>query len=137
MNRDKIMICLFIAIGLGIFLYFQSINDSASLDKRLVSIKKTIIAANRPRVITFTAPWCPACQQFKPVLKEVMLNYSRSVDCQILNVDDKVNKEIVKTFSVRSIPATYVFARSGNLVFKHIGYIDSEELDSHIRKTIL
>jgi thioredoxin-like negative regulator of GroEL len=137
MNRDKIMICLFIVIGFGIFLYFQSVNDSTSLDERLVSIKKTIIAANRPRIITFTAPWCPACQQFKPVLKKVMANYSRSVDCEILNVDDKVNKAMVKTFEVKSIPATYVFDRSGNVVFKHIGYIDSEELDNYIRKTIL
>ncbi len=137
MNRDKIMIFLFIAIGLGIFFYFRTNEDTQHLEEKLGSVKKTIIAVHRPRIITFTAPWCPACQQLKPVLKQVMSNYSQSVDCDILNVDSKDNKDMVNLFSVRSIPATYVFDREGKLIFRHIGYISPEELDSYVRKTIL
>ncbi len=137
MNRDQIMICLFIAIGAGIFLYFQSIHESETLVASLTPIKKVIMAAKRPRLVSFTAPWCAPCQQFKPVLKKMMTNYSQSVDCQIINIDDKNNKDIVHSFSVKSIPATFVFNRNGDLIFKHIGYVDPEELDYYLRKTIL
>lgn len=137
MNRDKIMILIFIVIAGGIFYYFQSAQDAEHLDESIGPLKQKIAAANRPRVINFTAPWCSACKQLKPVLKEVMNNYNRSVDCEILNVDDKSNLEMVRSFRVKAIPVTYVFDRKGNLIFKHIGYISAQDLDSQVRKTIL
>jgi thioredoxin 1 len=137
MNRDKIMILIFIIIAGGIFYYFQSLQDTTRLDETIGPLKQKIAAANRPRVINFTAPWCPACKQLKPVLNEVMNNYSRSVDCEILNVNDKGNLEMVRSFRVKAIPVTYVFDRKGNLVFKHVGYMGTQELDNQIRKTIL
>jgi len=137
MNRDKVMICLFIAIGVGIFIYFHIAQDNENLLRNLAPLRKTIMAAKRPRIVTFTAPWCAPCQQFKPVLKKVMINYSQSIDCEIINIDDKNNKDIARSFSVKYIPATYVFDRQGNLIYKHTGYIDPEELDYYLRKTIL
>ena len=66
-----------------------------------------------------------------------MDNFSQSVDCDIINIDDKGYKDIVSSFAIKSIPAIYVFDRQGNLVFKHIGYVDGAELDYYLRKTIL
>ncbi len=137
MNRDKIMICLFIAMAIGIFFYFQFAQENKNLIESLAPFRKTIMAVKRPRVVNFTAKWCAPCQQFKPILKKVMMNYSQSVDYESIDIDDKGNKDLVRSFSVKSIPATYVFDRQGNLIFKHIGYIDPEELDYYLRKTIL
>jgi len=137
MNRDRIMIFIFLAIAAGIFYYFNSVQDTTHIEEAVGPLKEKIAAANRPRIISFTAKWCGACKQFKPVLKEVMANYSSSVDCEILDVDDKHNLERVRSFRVSSIPATYVFDRKGNLILKHIGYMSTEELDKYLRKTIL
>jgi thioredoxin-like negative regulator of GroEL len=137
MNRDKIMVCIFIAVGIGIFLYFQSELENKKLIERLAPLRKVIMTAKRPRVVCFTAQWNAPCQQFKPVLKKVMDNYSQSIDCDIINTDNKGNKNMVDSFAIKSIPAIYVFDRQGNLVFKHVGYVESEELDYYLRKTIL
>ena len=136
MNSDKIMIGVFLAIAMAIFFYFQSMQETRKLNENIGSVKQSIIKSNRPRIITFTAAWCPACQQFKPVLKKVMLDYASSIDCQIINIEDKQNAQIVHAFNVHSIPATYIFDRKGNLLVKQVGFIEPDDLDQDLRKTV-
>ena len=139
MNTDKVIGILCILIGIGIFMYFQNLQAQKRLEAATRPVKEEIIASHRPRIITFSASWCGACQQLKPVLNKVMENYSQSVDLEIVNLDKKQNTQnaqMTRMFGVSAIPATFIFDRQGNLVFKHVGYMEPEELDKHLRKAV-
>ncbi len=137
MNRDQIMIYVFIALTACIFFYFRNTQENSRLEAAVKPIKESIAASHRPRVITFTAKWCGACQQFKPILNKVMANYVQSIDCQIIDVDNKAYAKMTRDFGVSSIPATFIFDRSGNLIHKQVGLIEPEDLDEYLRKTVI
>ncbi len=137
MNRDQIMASVFVLIAVAIFFFFQTMREEKIWNENIRFFKESVIDSKRPRVISFTSPYSAPCQQFKPVLKKVMDNYLSSVDCQIVNIDDKQNTKLVHAFAAKSIPATYVFDRKGNLLLKQMGYMEPDDLESVLRKAVL
>lgn len=137
MNRDKIMIFVFLAIAIGIVAYFKTIDDNKHFEESLIPLEKNIAATGRPRIIFFTARNCPVCQQYKPVIEKVVKNYSRSVDCEIIDIRNDSNNKMVQLFLIKALPSIFIFNKQGNLIFKHRGEVGFEELDKNLRNTVI
>ena len=136
MNRDKVMMAVFLTIAIGIYFYFQFEQQKVKLIVDTTSYRELVAKAQRPRVVSFYAQRSAPCRQFKPVLEKVMMNYTQSVDCVVVNVDDRNSKAIVQSFRVTQIPAIFILDRKGNIIFDRAGYVDPDELDYYIKKTI-
>jgi len=77
----------------------------------------------------FTADWCQPCRKTRPIVEE--LNTEQTIaHFQIIDVDD--NSDLVKTFSVQSVP-TFVLFENGIEVKRIIGSQTREQLKEFIR----
>ena len=95
----------------------------------MLSLRLGIAAKHRPRVVYFFADWCGACKQYTPVLKNAVADFEKSVDFQLVNVDDPNYTKLKAQYHIRSIPATFIFDRDGLPVFSMGGCVDRASLD--------
>lgn len=77
-----------------------SIYNSATF---LADVKKS----NKPVIILVSTTWCPPCQQFKPIFKEVAQEQSEL--CEFIILDGDLNSEIVDQLEVESYPTVVCF----------------------------
>lgn len=120
----------------------------------------------RPLLINFWATWCGPCREEFPDLVRIGDDYkSRNLDFILVSLDDPSElKSGVPRFLRRmravmpayllnemepdsvitavdpewagSMPATFLLDSSGQLVYKHIGVIDPEELRAELEKVV-
>lgn len=74
-------------------------------------------------LIDFYADWCGPCKMLSEVFDEV--KNELKVDVKKVNVDDCQN--IAREYGIMSIP-TIVLFENGNVVKKHTGFLNAEEL---------
>jgi thioredoxin 1 len=71
------------------------------------SFQAEVIAADRPVVVDFWAPWCGPCHAIAPVLEQLAAEHDGQVDFVKLNIDE--NFETASRYGVLSIPTTILF----------------------------
>ena len=68
----------------------------------------------KPALFFFYADWCAACDQMRPVIEELEPEYSDRIRFNMVDVDDRQNRELVMMAGVRAIPLTvFVTAPDG------------------------
>lgn len=80
------------------------------------SFADDVLAAEKPTMVDFWAPWCGPCRAVSPILDQIAEEHSDKIGIVKLNVDD--NPETAMKYGITSIPAMYVF--SGGEVVKRI-----------------
>ncbi len=83
-------------------------------------------AGDKPVLVVFTADWCPACQQLKPVLDRVVASYEDTIVVKIIDTDKRVF--LSTRYGVSSIPVLVFFNADGEEVFRHTGFMEEEDL---------
>jgi thioredoxin 1 len=79
-------------------------------------------------VYYFTADWCQPCKKTRPIVEEINREQT-TAGFQIIDVDD--NKDLVETFSIRSVP-TFVLFENGIEKNRIIGSQNREDLENFI-----
>ena len=82
------------------------------------SFATEVLAAPRPVLVDFWAPWCGPCRQVGPILDELAAEHAGSIDVVKVNVDD--NPRTSARFDAQSIP-TLVILRGGTIVARFVG----------------
>ena len=101
--------------------------------KQLASLRKSIKAVSRPRMIEFYSPSCGACQAYEPIVDQCQAKYGATIDFQRLKYDDKSNSDLEVALSVDAIPKTCIFNRKGEEVYEQTGCLDLATLDKHLQ----
>jgi thioredoxin 1 len=67
---------------------------------------ETVLHAERPVIVDFTAPWCGPCRAIEPVLEEL----AGEADVVLVSVDIDQNPATAARFNVLSLPTVILFA---------------------------
>jgi thiol-disulfide isomerase/thioredoxin len=79
---------------------------------QLTELKKDI-NSNNPFLVVVSSDWCPACQEYKPVLEFYAEKYENKVNIYIIHTEllDESLDEVLKA-QINAIPTTFFFLGS-------------------------
>lgn len=80
-------------------------------------------------VVDFFANWCGPCKMLTPIVEEVSNELEKIT---FIKVDIDEIESLPRQFDIMSIPTLLVFEK-GELIKRHTGYIDKEELVQFIK----
>ncbi|MEV6393275.1 thioredoxin [Streptomyces sp. NPDC051907] len=78
----------------------------------------TVLGADRPVLVEFTADWCGPCRQLAPVLSQIATEESERI--RVVQIDVDANPATTVRYGVLSMPTLMVF-RDGEPVKSMVG----------------
>jgi len=81
-------------------------------------------------VVMFSAPWCGACKEMKPVYGKLATVWGDEL--AFASVDTEINSAAAVNFRIRSVPTTIVF-KEGKEVSRKVGSLDKFQLMLFLR----
>jgi thioredoxin 1 len=92
---------------------------------------QNLINSDKPVLLDFYADWCGPCQAMKPIL--VQLKEKVGEDAIIVKIDTEKNQDLSVYLQIRSIP-TLMLYKKGEMLWRHSGVVDANELFDLIQK---
>ena len=93
----------------------------------------TLLKADTPVVIDFTASWCGPCKVVGPLMDQLVEEFGAKA--KIVKVDVDQNKAIAKEHNIRSIPAV-LYLNQGKEVDRVIGVKPYEDFQGILTKLV-
>lgn len=92
---------------------------------------ESLISADIPVLIDFSAEWCGPCKMLKPILSE--LKEKVGDRARIIKIDVDRNPAISAHYQIRSVPTLMLFKKS-QLLWQQSGVISAHELQDIISR---
>ena len=92
-----------------------------------------IVKSDVPTLVDFHATWCGPCKMMAPVLDQLKDQMGSKV--RVLKIDVDKNQEVAEKFKIRGVP-TFIFFKSGEILWRQSGVIDLNKLRSMIQSHI-
>lgn len=153
----RILICsLFLSLG-SIWIMGQKTRsdmpnlDVKTLDGKMISARSLV--GEKPTVVSFWATWCKPCVKELNALNEALPDWEEEVDFKLvaISIDDArsehrvspfvkgrawefevyldPNSDLKRALNAPTVPHTFLFDRTGKLVWQHSGYTEGDEAE--------
>ncbi len=94
-------------------------------DVKMIQTEDVIVSANnKPTLLVFSAPWCPACirMQTETYSKAQVAEQIKKINFKKLNSDLAENFDIAEKFHVHAIPTLILLNSSGEEVYRWLDF---------------
>jgi thioredoxin 1 len=90
----------------------------------------TLVEQNPLVILDIFAVWCQPCTEMKPIFRSLSRNHS---DIKFLSVDLDHSRWMGEKYDVDSIPS-FLFFKNGELVNKHVGFLEELDFEDKIKE---
>lgn len=103
-------------------LFLYGCSDAGGIDEVLNKAKKE----GKVVMLELGSVGCIPCEQMKPVMKRLSVNYGRKLE--VVFIDVKKDGDAARRFGVYMIPVQVFIDLNGREFYRHIGYFPYEEI---------
>ncbi|WP_054697211.1 thioredoxin family protein [Syntrophomonas palmitatica] len=107
--------------------------------KEPLTIAKQIESAIKNREscwLLFRSTTCSPCAEMQKVFDKLEPDYKDKVRFIAIDVNDKDNTDVVNSWQIRYIPATFILDSSGKVSYQNVGVIPVEDLKAELNKVV-
>jgi thioredoxin-like negative regulator of GroEL len=112
-------------------------TESSPVNEEIIAESQTRFAADRPTLIYFYADWCIYCAEQTPILETMASELNAVYDYQIVDVDDRESRNLIRIYGVSAIPHVVILDRNREVVGDFIGITNERTLTRTIRSAAI
>jgi thioredoxin 1 len=101
-------------------------TDDAKFDE-------TVLGAQGPVLVDFSATWCAPCKRLEPIVHELAADYSGRL--KVVKVDVDRSPSVAARFAVLSVPTVLLF-RDGAVRGQSVGLVSKRALADMVDKAL-
>lgn len=83
--------------------------------------------------LEFGAKGCISCKKMEQVMEDIKEKYPHTINVRFMNVTQTSSQKLTQHFGISTIPTQVILDRNGKEIFRHSGYISSEELEKQFK----
>ena len=88
----------------------------------IVLLNNTAYSDEKQYVMIFSAEWCGYCQQAQQDIEKENISEKISTKYKLIYIDFDTNKEVVKHYKVKQIPAFIILDKNNEESNRQVGY---------------
>jgi len=94
-----------------------------------------VLKSDKPVVVDFTAKWCGACQEMKPVYEELAAEFGNKYTFVSLDVDKAEN--VAQEYNIKGIPAFLLFnnGKEVNEANRMLGVVSKNDFKKNLEQS--
>ena len=93
---------------------------------------KEFLVENKANLLFLHAEYCPACREYKPIVKDLLENSYKNIELVLINVDEET--ELAETLGLKVVPSMLLFKKDGSFVELISGSIPTVKLEEELKK---